>query len=371
METLIYFPHDAYTMSDPRIIRLFERHKGCGYGAYIFLLEQLRKEPGYRIHQSKIKTLSRAFNVKPVYLRSILDDFGLFMQDEEYYYSEDLNHRMKKYDNKKCKNLLIKELEEKTKMLKMREEIDRLDALLNKSKEEEIKEEEEKKEEENIIVKKKKEKAPDDDETFESGGNEATERSEELAGQARSDSSGRTDGTPGHSSSAPGHDGGDGSVREATERSEEVAGQARRDSEALKKSISAMEALVDKAFHDQCWLEVTAMNQHLPVPYLQHIPQMSRVFKDQIIQQGKVYALRDPQEVKRYFVNFVREGSSTRARLDQRMQAALTATNPYPFEDIDPVTRQRSVCGMPIPPDAPPRPDNSMRWNVDQKRWSH
>ena len=329
METLIYFPHDAYTMSDPRIIRLLERHKGCGYGAYFFLLEQLRKEPGYRIHQSKIKTLSRAFNVKPVYLRSILDDFGLFMQDEEYYYSEDLNHRMKKYDNKKCKNLLIKELEEKTKMLKMREEIDRLDALLNKSKEEEIKEEEEKKEEENIIVKKKKEKAPDDVETFESGGNEATERSEE------------------------------------------VAGQARRDSEALKKSISAMEALVDKAFHDQCWLEVTAMNQHLPVPYLQHIPQMSRVFKDQIIQQGKVYALHDPQEVKRYFVNFVREGSSTRARLDQRMQAALTATNPYPFEDIDPVTRQRSVCGMPIPPDAPPRPDNSMRWNVDQKRWSH
>ena len=112
------------------------------------------------------------------------------------------------------------------------------------------------------------------------------------------------------------------------------------------------------------------MNQHMPVEYIHHIPLISRVFKNHIIQQGKVRVMSDPEEAKRYFANFARNGTATRTGLDERMRLELRKEVPFPFEDVDPTTGVRSVCGVVIPRDAPPRPDNRKCWDATGKRWT-
>ena len=41
----------------------------------------------------------------------------------------------------------------------------------------------------------------------------------------------------------------------------------------------------------------------------------------------------------------------------------------FPFEDYDPERGTRYVGNEPIPWDAPPRPDNSSRWDYEECRW--
>ena len=41
----------------------------------------------------------------------------------------------------------------------------------------------------------------------------------------------------------------------------------------------------------------------------------------------------------------------------------------YRYEDRNPETGQRSYCGVPIPDDAPPRPNNQAVWLPDKKVW--
>jgi hypothetical protein len=49
--------------------------------------------------------------------------------------------------------------------------------------------------------------------------------------------------------------------------------------------------------------------------------------------------------------------------MEDTFQKELIGQKPNRYEDFDPVTGQRSYCGIPIPPDAPPRADENMVWN--------
>lgn len=364
MKTTKYFPHDADYLDDPRIIKLIERYKMAGYGILFSLYEMLLKHEDYRFHHSEIRMHCRRINVKTVLVKSVLNDFDLFSFDGEYYSSDDFSQKMKNYDDKKRKNILKKEVEEKANLLKLNQQKSEYDALLNDIESNRIKLNRIEGDEE-----KKKENEPTDDDTpfsdsiIQPGAVPEADRNLNFAP---------------HSEFAPASD---AEVHAATglavsQPPASTRGNGKMSDEeyeklALKNSLDEMEAGVDRAFRDQCWLGVIAMNQHMPIEYIHQIPVMSRVFKDHIIQQGKVRAMSDPEEAKRYFANFARDGAATRTTLDERMRMRLRKEVPYPFEDVDPVTGQRSVCGVPVPRNAPPRPDYSMRWNVEKKKWTH
>ena len=43
----------------------------------------------------------------------------------------------------------------------------------------------------------------------------------------------------------------------------------------------------------------------------------------------------------------------------------------YKYEDRDPSTGKRSYCGIPIPHDAPPKPNNQAVWNGEAGNWMY
>ncbi len=329
-----YFPHDAEYMEDSRVIRLIEKYKMAGYGVLFSLQELLRRHENYRFHKSELKMHCRRINTKKVLVLAILTDFDLFSFDGEYYSSADMDRKMKQYDTNKCKLYLKKAILEQDKLLELKEKYASNEALI---KGKEIKE---------------------------SKGKEIEGKEmDSCANQAEEEKKDFDDGKTSFSDSKSFPHDNPVSVKNGISDSE-------YEKLAQKKELDEMEAGVDRAFRDQYWVEIIAMNQQMPVEYIHHIPLMSRVFKNHIIQQGKVRAMSDPEEAKRYFANYARNGTATRTTLDERLRLELRREVPYPFEDVDPATGARSVCGVAIPHDAPPRPDNRKCWDTTAKRWT-
>lgn len=151
MKDNYYFPHDAESMNDPRIIKLLDRYKMAGYGVYFALNELLRVQENYRCHLSLLKMFARKINVKCQMILSVINDFELFVVEDEWFYSEDLCRRMKKYDLKKCK------MEEKRAIMEAANELNIKLELLREAAEIKHKEKEIEKEMEMELEKKKKE----------------------------------------------------------------------------------------------------------------------------------------------------------------------------------------------------------------------
>ena len=98
MEPTIDFPHDAHLREDPRVIQLIDQHNLEGYGLFMLLLETLRMDENYRMHQDVIPIICRKFDVNATFVVTILEDFDLSVHDDEYYYSKDLCDVMERYD---------------------------------------------------------------------------------------------------------------------------------------------------------------------------------------------------------------------------------------------------------------------------------
>ena len=73
-------------------------------------------------------------------------------------------------------------------------------------------------------------------------------------------------------------------------------------------------------------------------------------------------------EAKRYFCFYLDPGSVTFKRLWEELQKPADKGK-FKFEDFNPTTGQRSYCGVPIPHDAPPRPNDQAVWIDEKKKW--
>ena len=76
---------------------------------------------------------------------------------------------------------------------------------------------------------------------------------------------------------------------------------------------------------------------------------------------GNEGRILSPSDAKHYFCFFLEPGSVTFKRLVAELQKPIDKGK-YKHEDRDPVTGQRSYCGVPIPADAPPRPNEQAVW---------
>ncbi|WP_159431328.1 Lin1244/Lin1753 domain-containing protein [Bacteroides ihuae] len=73
-----------------------------GYGVYWCLLEYLRMQKNYSIPLSLLPALAREFGLSTEYLSDIIQKYGLFvLDDEQYFSSPGLSKRMKPLDEKR------------------------------------------------------------------------------------------------------------------------------------------------------------------------------------------------------------------------------------------------------------------------------
>ena len=127
----------------------------------------------------------------------------------------------------------------------------------------------------------------------------------------------------------------------------------------------AWERYVDELRHEQSWIEIMAMRSGLGKAFVQRFDEVLQLFKEHVQAVAHESHIVSPSEAKRYFCFFNSPGSTTFQKLVDELQKPVDKGK-YKYEDRDPVTGQRSYCGVPIPADAPPRPNNQAVWCEDK-----
>ena len=125
--------------------------------------------------------------------------------------------------------------------------------------------------------------------------------------------------------------------------------------------ILAWERYVDELAHEQQWIEVMAMRSGLGLVFVNRFPEVLKHFKRHVQAVGSEKDIQSPSDAKRYFCFYNTPGSTPFRQLVAELQKPIDKGK-YKHEDYDPTTGQRSYCGVPIPADAPPRPNNQAVW---------
>ena len=130
------------------------------------------------------------------------------------------------------------------------------------------------------------------------------------------------------------------------------------------------EEYVDELDKEQQWKEIMAMRTGLKMEFFSLYPRIVECFKNHVRALGKERSILSSSDAKQYFCFFLAPGSNTFQRLMAQLKQPSDKDSPYRFEERDPATGQRSYCGVPIPPDAPPRPNAQAVWNSETKQWN-
>ena len=94
-----YFSHDCNAQHDPKVTKLLVKLGWEGYGFFWALVERLSSESDYRM-KKEYDCISFALRTDEERIKSIVEDYDLFIVEGEYFYSERLNRCMELRDEK-------------------------------------------------------------------------------------------------------------------------------------------------------------------------------------------------------------------------------------------------------------------------------
>ena len=127
------------------------------------------------------------------------------------------------------------------------------------------------------------------------------------------------------------------------------------------KYTPAWEQYVDSLQQEEQWKELMAMRTGLKQQFYTLFPRIVESFKRHVRMLGNEGQILSPSEAKRYFCFYLDPGSVTFKKLWEELHKPIDKGK-YKHEDRDPTTGKRSYCGVPIPADAPPRPNHQAVW---------
>ena len=143
-----------------------------------------------------------------------------------------------------------------------------------------------------------------------------------------------------------------------------------KESKEEKRKVSTTttpmwEQYVDSLQQEQKWKDIMAMRTGLKQQFFSLYPRMVEHFKQHVRLLGNESRILSSSDAKHYFCFFLDPGSTTFRRMMAELQKPKDK-GAYKYEDHDPITGQRSYCGVPIPADAPPRPNSQAVWSEDK-----
>ena len=125
--------------------------------------------------------------------------------------------------------------------------------------------------------------------------------------------------------------------------------------------VPTWERYIDELKDDEQWMELIAMRSGLKQQFYTLFPRIVESFKRHVRAIGNEGHIVSSGDAKHYFWFFMNPSSPTYKNLILELQKPVDKGK-YKYEDRDPVTGQRSYCGVPIPADAPPRPNSQAVW---------
>ena len=151
-------------------------------------------------------------------------------------------------------------------------------------------------------------------------------------------------------------------VKESKVKKRIVSSSKEDDVVAVVPVTLAWERYVDELAQEQSWIEIMAMRSGLGKAFVQRFGEVLQHFKQHVQAVGNEKDIQSPGDAKRYFCFYSTPGSVTFRKLVDELQKPIDRGK-YKYEDRDPATGQRSYCGVPIPADAPPRPNAQAVWS--------
>ena len=301
-----YFPHEIRTRNDEAVMELIECEGSSGYGIYWALIEYLRTQEDYVGKMVAVKTIARQMRTKPYKVDSVLRNYGLFVIDGKTFRSVKLEFVMKPLDDKR------KAVEAKSgrSIAAVQGQCsDNAEAVSEQNLDNSLETNSDSSENASLIKK-----------------NKVKENKEDTSSSISSSS-----------------------AEAAEEETKPV------------KYVPAWEQYVDSLQQDEQWKELMAMRTGLKKDFYKFFPRIVENFKRHVRMLGNEGRILSPSDAKHYFCFFLDPGSVTFKKLWEELHKPIYKGK-YKFEDRDPTTGQRSYCGIPIPSDAPPRPNNQAVW---------
>ena len=302
-----YFPHEIRTRNDEAVMELIECEGASGYGIYWALMEYLRTQEGYVGKIIAVKTIARQMRTKPYKVDSVLRNYGLFIVNDKTFRSAKLEFVMKPLDDRRR----AVEAKNGRNAGAVGEQCTGNAAAVSEQKFENLLETSSASYKNASLIKKNKEE------------------------KSKEDTS-----SPISSSSA----------------------------EAAAVAVPQWEKYVNELQEDEQWKELMAMRSGLRKKFYTFFPRIVEGFKRHVRMLGNEGHILSPSDAKRYFCFFLDPGSVTFKRLWEELHTPIDKGK-YKHEDRDPTTGKRSYCGVPIPSDAPPRPNGQAVWNDEERKW--
>lgn len=122
---------------------------------------------------------------------------------------------------------------------------------------------------------------------------------------------------------------------------------------------------------DTQWTQVTLMNSGFGDLIMRNWEFALDVFRKQAIANCNIEKIHNVNDAMRYFHFYVTNttsGGMLRKALEDH-ERLNPQQNPYSHEDPGSCPGHRSYSGIPLPDDAPPRPDGRADWGFDLNRW--
>ena len=104
MKDAFYFFHDSGARNDPKMLQIRVQLGWQGYGLFFAFIEILREQKDYKFPSHAKATLELSLSIDKATLDKFFDlaiSVGLLVDDGEYIYSESLNRRMGRLDEKR------------------------------------------------------------------------------------------------------------------------------------------------------------------------------------------------------------------------------------------------------------------------------
>ena len=141
----------------------------------------------------------------------------------------------------------------------------------------------------------------------------------------------------------------------------------------LSETIPRWEQCINEAFITQSWLEAVGMMSGLKELFLNNLPFIRDLFKKHVVAQGNTGGITSVSEAEAYFANYIRRERPTRLFLEEKLKERSRMQNESislsPYETYNPLTGERSYCGVPLPAGAPPRPNGRATWDNLKQSW--
>lgn len=321
MKTKLFIKHQLVASFDPRVELLQDFEGAKGYGAYWYILENLSGLPAQRarltyLFQIRKKGFTYAF------LKRVVEKYELFTIRDGYFYANELN-----LEDPVSPDEAVNVASEKD------EETEKSNQILN------------------VCYAKS---------------NENEEQTNEMLAKIERKST----------SSARVYTREDKIISE-TEKKQPVAaavvkkkkstpqtGKQKLPNESWMKWVNALSEKND-------WVGIACMRSEFSELLQTHFKEAVEKFKEHVYLYRKGCELRSTKDAQQYFLNFISPGQRTAKELYVYLKKlkgnAPPCSDVYRFEKL--MDGKRTYNGQLIPPDAPPRPDDTALWNEQTEQW--